>query len=97
MFKNPTFKFDLLSTFDFGLLRMNSYEKKAYAKYLKQNFAPVLVKRTKNCGYEVFARKLIQMRTILFVYVGDICSLRHIIENNMSSDSAFELSYGHDS
>jgi hypothetical protein len=83
MFKNQTFKFDLLSTFDFGLLRMNSYEKKAYAKYLKQNFAPVLVQRTKNCGYEVFATKLIKMRTILFVYVGDICSLRKIIENNI--------------
>ena len=80
MSKNPTFKFDLLSTFDFGLLKMNSHEKKAYAKYLKQTFAPVSVKKTKSSGYEVFAVKSIKMRTILFVYVGDVCSLTNYWE-----------------
>jgi hypothetical protein len=97
MSESPTFKFDLLSTFDFGLLKMNSYEKKAYVKYVKQKFAPVLVKKTKSCGYEVFAAKSIKMRTILFVYVGDVFSLRQIIEKNMRSDSVFELSHGYDS
>ena len=76
---------------------MNIYEKKAYAKYLKQKFAPVSVKRTRNCGYEVFANKSIRMRTILFVYVGDIRSLRQIIQKNIHSDSFFELSHGYDS
>ena len=62
---------------------MNIHEKKAYAQYLKQTFAPVSLKNTKSSGYEVLATNFIKLRTIVFAYVGDICSLRQIIEKNI--------------